>query len=146
MASSVEFCITLIREGFRKAQKELPGEPVGTRCSFAWGHVCGLLMRQGAKWADLSDLIFELSGNAVGEGKTIEELMKAIGLSINEVLLTTPSTMMAVDPEEALEDMACRLVLETVKHGLVIVDRKRYDRLVNDNAALKDAVCRHARA
>lgn len=146
MSTSVEFCIALIRDAFQRAERNLPGETIGLRCCYAWGHVTGQLIRHGAKYDQVKDLIFEESGNAHGEGMSIEQLTKAIGLSINEVLLTTPSSMLNTDPEEALEDMACRLVLEGVKQGLCIIDRRRYDRLINENAAMRDALASRPRA
>ncbi len=141
MSNNVSFMATIMCEAATRATRELPNEPIGNRSIYAWGTMIGKLLQFGATWQQVKPAIFEVSGNGVGEGMSINELVTAIGKSMLEVIQTTPSTMLgSTDQEELLEDVACRMVLEGVKHGLVIVDRKRYDKLVSENAALRDSV------
>lgn len=145
MASAIEFCMTLMREAHAQAHKSFPLAPAGERYSYAWGHVMGQLMRYGAAPKAVLPLSCEPSG-VPAKAMSAERIMSGLGRSINEVLLTTPTTMLDIEPEEAVEDMACRLVLEAVKHGLVIADRVSYDRLVTENRDLRELVARHPQA
>jgi len=139
MSTMIEQVRAVLDDTVKRVRTDFPEATIGEASAYAWGYMLGQFARMGLSTKELPALLFQRSGIRP-EAMKLDELVGGIAACISEVVRSIPLNMLEQEPGEVVEEMACRFVLEAVKHGIIIVDRVSYDRLIRDNSDLKHAL------